>query len=107
MIISPDEKDYHLIHEMIFKVLKRGQNPLIILEDVQKLLDKYNTRSFISGCTEFHILAKHLKLNRIDSIQAIDPLTTIAETFFQLLDSSSSNSLLLTKTMKLSQQFHS
>ena len=107
MIISPDEKDYHLIHEMIFKVLKRGQNPLIILEDVQKLLDKYNTRSFISGCTEFHILAKHLKLNRIDSIHAIYPLTTIAKNFFQLLDSSSSNSHLLTKTMKLSQQFHS
>ncbi|WP_427160209.1 aspartate/glutamate racemase family protein [Aliinostoc sp. HNIBRCY26] len=107
LIISPDEKDHHLIHEMIFKVLKRGHNPIIILEDVQKLLDKYNTRSFISGCTEFHILAKYLKLNSIDSMKAIDPLTTIAENFFQLLDLSSSNSDLLTTTMKLSQQFHS
>ncbi|MFN6527752.1 aspartate/glutamate racemase family protein [Nostoc sp. ChiSLP03a] len=106
-IISPDEKDHHLIHEMIFKVLKRGQNPLTILEDVQKLLDKYNTRSFISGCTEFHILAKYLKLNGIDSIQAIDPLTTIAENLPQLLESATSNSSLLTERMKFSQQFHS
>jgi aspartate racemase len=103
-IISPDEKDHCLIHEMIFQVLKRGQNPLTILEDVQNLLNKYKTSSFISGCTEFHILAKYLKLNGIDSIQAIDPLTTIAQNLPQLLESTTSTSNLILENMKLPQK---
>nr|AQH32480.1 amino acid racemase [Fischerella sp. CENA161] len=85
-IISLSEKDQYLIHDIIFKVLKRGQDPLTILPDIEELLDKYKTRSYISACTEFHLLTKSLKLNGIDSIKAIDPLTTIAQNLFQLLE---------------------
>lgn len=49
------------------------------------LLEKYKTRSYISGCTEFHLLTKSLKLKGIDSIKAIDPLSTIAQNFSQLI----------------------
>jgi len=105
-IISLSEKDQHLIHEMIYRVLKRGQDPLTILVDIQELLHKYNTRSYISGCTEFHLFTKSLKLNKIDSIKAIDPLTTIAQNFFQLLEQSTSNSTLLLENIKLPKQFH-
>ncbi|MCW5313962.1 amino acid racemase [Nostoc sp. KVJ3] len=105
-IISPSEEEQKLIHEMIFKVLKRGHEPLTILVDIQELLDKYKTRSFISGCTEFHLLAKSLKLNGIDSIKAIDPLTTIAQNFSQLLEQSTYSPNLLIKNMKRSKQFH-
>nr|AGZ05271.1 McyF [Nostoc sp. 152] len=102
-IISPSAKEQQLIHEMIFKVLKRGQDPLTILADIEELLDKYKTRSFISGCTEFHLLAKSLKLNKIDSIKAIDPLSTIAENFYLLLDQTTSNANSLVEKMTLSE----
>lgn len=84
-IISLSETDQHLIHEMIYKVLKRGQDPLTILPDIQQLLDKYNTRSYISGCTEFHLFTKSLHLNKIDAIKAIDPLSTVAKNFFSII----------------------
>jgi len=60
-------------------------DPLSILRDIEALLEKYNTRSYISGCTEFHLLTKSLKLKGIDSIKAIDPLSTIAQNFSQLI----------------------
>jgi aspartate racemase len=88
-IISLSEAEQQLIDDMIFKILKRGQDPLKILADIKELLEKYNTHSYISGCTEFHLLTKYLKINGIDSIKAIDPLSTIAQNFFQLLDSNS------------------
>ncbi|WP_193196874.1 aspartate/glutamate racemase family protein [Nostoc sp. MG11] len=106
-IISLSEKDQYSIHELIYRVLKRGQDPLTILVDIQALLHKYNTRSYISGCTEFHLFTKSLKLNKIDSIKAIDPLTTIAQNFSQLLETATSSSILLTEKIKLPQQFNS
>lgn len=84
-IISLSEDDQKLIHKMIYKVLKRGQDPLTILSEIENLLDKYNTRSYISGCTEFHLLTKSLKVQGIDTIKAIDPLTTIAQNYSELL----------------------
>ncbi|MHC5723967.1 aspartate racemase [Nostoc sp. 'Peltigera membranacea cyanobiont' 213] len=88
-IISLSETEQQLIDDMIFKILKPGQDPLTIIADIKDLLEKYNTHSYISGCTEFHLLTKSLKLNGINSIKAIDPLSTIAQNFFQLLDSNS------------------
>ena len=49
------------------------------------LLEKYKTRSYISGCTEFHLLTKSLKLQGIDSIKVIDLLSTIPQNFSQLI----------------------
>lgn len=83
-IISLSENDQQLIHEMIYKVLKRGHDPLTILRNIEELLDKYNTSSYISGCTEFHLLTKSLKLNGIETIKAIDPLTIIAQNFCEI-----------------------
>lgn len=85
-IISLSETEQYLIHQMIYEVLKRGQNPLTILSAIQELLDKYNTRSYISGCTEFHLFTKSLNFNKIDTIAAIDPLSYIAQNYFQLLN---------------------
>ena len=83
-IVSLTESDQQLIHSMIYKVLKRGHDPLTILTEIERLLQKYQTHSYISGCTEFHLLTKALKQKGLDHIQAIDPLTTIAENFSQL-----------------------
>ncbi|BAZ21894.1 McyF protein [Kalymmatonema gypsitolerans NIES-4073] len=106
-IIYLSEKDQYSLHEMIYRVLKRGQDPLTILVDIQELLHKYKTRSYISGCTEFHLLTKSLKLNGIDFIKAIDPLTTIAQNFFQLLEPATSHSILLTDKINSPKQFNS
>lgn len=83
-IVSLTESDQELIHSLIYKVLKRGHDPLTILTEIENLLHKYKTNSYISGCTEFHLLTKALKQNGLDHIQAIDPLSTIAENFSQL-----------------------
>lgn len=103
-IISLSEKEQHWLLEIIFKVLKRGQDPLTILADIQELLDKYNTHSYIAGCTEFHLFTKSLKLNGIDSIKAIDPLTTIAQNLPQLLEPTTSTSNLILENMKIPQK---
>ncbi|MEH1980800.1 aspartate/glutamate racemase family protein [Nostoc sp.] len=106
-IIYLSEKDQYSLHEMIYRVLKRGQEPLTILVDIQDLLHQYKTSSYISGCTEFHLFTKSLKLHGIDFIQAIDPLTTIAKNFYQLLETSTFNSNLFTENIKLTKQFNS
>ncbi len=106
-IIYLSEQDQYSLHEMIYKVLKRGHDPLTILVDIQDLLHKYNTSSYISGCTEFHLFTKSLKLHGIDFIKAIDPLTTIAQNFYQLLELYPLNSHLFTDEIKLTKQFHS
>ncbi len=106
-IIYLSEKDQYSLHEMIYRVLKRGEDPLRILGDVQDLLHKYKTCSYISGCTEFHLFTKSLNLHGIDFIQAIDPLTNIAQNFYQLLDPSTSSSNLFTEKIRILKQFHS
>ena len=100
-IISLSEKEQRSLLELIFKVLKRGKDPLVILPNIQELLDKYKTHSYIAGCTEFHLLTKSLKLNGIDSIKAIDPLTTIAQNLSQLLVTATYNYNIIAEKIKL------
>jgi aspartate racemase len=72
-IVLPDEHDQNLIHRLIYQIK--------ILHDVDELapafkslLTKYRVNSFISGCTEMHIVARRLALPG-----CIDPLSIIAE----------------------------
>ena len=86
-IIPLKEEDQHLIHKIIYETLKPGLDPLRILPDIDQLLDKYQTRSFISGCTEFHLLAKVLAKSETRTIHAIDPLSVVARDFGDLFSS--------------------
>lgn len=72
-IVFPDEDDQALLHNLIYqiKVLRDVDE---LAPSFKSLLAKYRVNSFISGCTEMHIVAKRLNLPN-----GIDPLSIIAE----------------------------
>jgi aspartate racemase len=79
-IVLPDEADQGLIHGLIYKI-KRNHEPGELTGSLRSLLSKYSVNSFLAGCTEIHLLTKHLTAanGRGDGIDFIDPLTVIAE----------------------------
>lgn len=79
-IVLPSKSDQHQIHEMIYEV-KKNSKISQYLPVLESLLYKYDAHSFIAGCTEVHMLAKHFMLVESHQTQygCIDPLTIIAK----------------------------
>jgi aspartate racemase len=80
-IVLPDERDQDLIHhELIYQVKKR-RNVYELAPVLKSLLAKYRVDSFISGCTEMHIVARRLVFTNGNGNKHhnIDPLSIIAE----------------------------
>jgi aspartate racemase len=80
-IVLPDERDQDLIHyELIYQIKKR-RNVYELAPVLKSLLAKYRVDSFISGCTEMHILARRLVFTNGNGNKPhnIDPLSIIAE----------------------------
>src|SRR5260370_34895544 len=79
-VIMPDEDDQDLIHTCIYH-LKNPQNVESIFPTIESLLTKYGVTSFIAGCTEIHLLAKHLLAcgGSEKAYRCIDPLTILAK----------------------------
>ena len=72
-IVLPDEDDQNLIHRLIYQIkILRSVDELA--PAFKNLLTKYQVDSFISGCTEMHIVARRLVF-----ANSIDPLSIIAE----------------------------
>lgn len=78
-IILPSDEDKELIHNMIYQRLKKGVDNASVYLDVKRLLKKYETDTFIAGCTEFHLLVTYLIARKIQDVQFIDPLITIVD----------------------------
>ena len=77
-IVLPDDKDQDEIHYEIIYRIKRKPDVRQFMPRLESLLAKYEVDSFIAGCTEIHVLAKHfLSSNR--SYGCIDPLVIIAK----------------------------
>jgi len=74
-VISPDEKDQHLIHKLIYEI-KSNHDIGELIGPFKSILSNYRINSFVSGCTEIHLLAK--RLARDSGLSCIDPLTIIA-----------------------------
>jgi aspartate racemase len=59
-VVVPDDADIEIINEKIFKELELGifkdETKNLILEKVEKMLQRYNIDSLILGCTEFPIM---------------------------------------------------
>ena len=72
-IVLPDDDDQDKIHrELIYPIKKQPDfRQLNLLLD--SLLQRYDVNDFIAGCSEIHILAKH-----VDGYRCLDPLTIIA-----------------------------
>ena len=77
-MVEPDEKDKAIIHGLIYEYLKPGKDVAQVYTVVKELLDKYKLKSFIAGCTEFHLLSRHIHANTIPDISFVDPLFLIA-----------------------------
>jgi aspartate racemase len=89
-VILPDEEEQNIIHNYIYKIKGKNNEDSIIncVNYLDKLVDKYQVNSFIAGCTEFHLVTKHLiKLKQGGkNYSIVDPLLTLAKDFRRLSD---------------------
>jgi len=79
-IVLPDDDDQNKIHhELIYPIKKRPDFRRLNLL-LETLLKRYEVDSFIAGCSEIHVLAKHVIVNdnRAGGYGCLDPLTIIA-----------------------------
>jgi aspartate racemase len=79
LFVLPDDADQREIHQMIYRI-KQSQDVLPQIPFIEALLVKYDVNSFIAGCTEIHVLAKHFATTHggRHGHPCIDPLTSIA-----------------------------
>ena len=92
-IVLPDDDDQNKIHhELIYPIKKRPDFHRLKLF-LETLLQRYEVDSFIAGCSEIHLLAKHFVFNgnRTAAYGCLDPLTIIAREW----DSGDSEKLLM------------
>ena len=83
VLARPD--DQQRIHELIYR-LKRNDGIDELLPLAGALLAKYQVDSFIVGCTELHLVTRHLaRAGDSAKYGYIDPLTMIAESLAQTL----------------------
>lgn len=78
-IVLPDDDDQNRIHrELIYPIKKSpdfGRLKLLL----EALLERYEVDDFIAGCSEIHVLAKHVfNSDRTVGYRCLDPLTIIA-----------------------------
>jgi aspartate racemase len=80
LIVLPDEADQLLIHDLIYQI-KGNHDAGVLIDQFKSILSKYHVNSFVSGCTEIHLLAKKLVApgTRDNGVRCIDPLTIIAK----------------------------
>lgn len=76
----PDDGDQEMIHQRLIYQIKRNGRVDEMIPLIEYLLSKYGIDSFISGCTELHLLTKRLMSDRTDgNYSFVDPLMIIAK----------------------------
>lgn len=79
-IAVPHENDQNLIHEWLYQY-KQPADVKQLAPKIQSLLARYSVDSFIAGCTELHLITRHLRETKA-TMKFVDPLMIIAERFF-------------------------
>jgi aspartate racemase len=79
LFVLPNDSDQREIHRTIYEI-KQSQDVRQQIPFIETLLAKYHVNSFIAGCTEIHLLAKHFATSPggKSGYPCIDPLTSIA-----------------------------
>jgi aspartate racemase len=79
-IVLLDEQDQRMVHQEIIYEVKKNQDLRKLTPVLERLLTKYEVNSFIVGCTEMHLLAKHFISSGENRkrYECIDPLAVIA-----------------------------
>lgn len=78
-VVLPNGEDQNRIHQEVIYGIKRHHDIGRVIPVLESMLAKYQVSSMICGCTEMHLVAKHLMLspNR-HAIRCLDPLTLLA-----------------------------
>lgn len=84
-IVLPDEQDQKRIHRDLIYPIKNNPEIRTLFPLLELLLKKYEVDSFIAGCSEVHLLAKHFLLsgNHSHAHCCIDPLDILAREWTQ------------------------
>jgi len=78
-IVLPDDDDQEKIHRDLIYPIKQNPDFSRLKVLLETLLKRYEVDSFIAGCSEIHVLAKHLVFNGNRAGYAcLDPLMIIA-----------------------------
>lgn len=78
-LIFPSDVDQEWIHRDLIYSIKKSPDPHTMLALLDTLMEKYGVDSFAAGCSEIHVLSKHLAANgRRGKYGCIDPLAIIA-----------------------------
>lgn len=79
-IVLPDEEDQDRIHDLIYRGVKANADIPGLTPAFESILEKYPVEGFIAGCTEIHLLAKHISQSKNvrRPYVILDPLTAIA-----------------------------
>ena len=75
-IVLPNDDDQNKIHHELIYPIKKAPDFRRLKVLLESLLQRYEVDDFIAGCSEVHVLAKHV-LNG-DRARCLDPLTIIA-----------------------------
>lgn len=76
------EPDREALHERLYR-LKRGESPERTVSFVRELRERYGAEGAVFGCTELHLLQRHL--GEADRAGVVDPLTTLARRFDEIV----------------------
>lgn len=79
-LVLPDEHDQERVHRDFIYPLKRNADLRTLTPVLEPLLDRYGVDSFAVGCTEMHLLAKHVGTGGWPRVAGfVDPLTVVAQ----------------------------
>ncbi len=86
----PREEDQNLVHKLIYQIKIKSPDHSVTscLKLLDRLVQKYQVEGMIAGCTEFHLITKHLIKSKANfpNYHFVDPLITIATNFRRLVD---------------------
>ncbi|HEU4508044.1 MAG TPA: amino acid racemase [Pyrinomonadaceae bacterium] len=84
-IVVPDEEDQNTIHRDLIYPIKKNPDVSTLFPLLKMMLSRYGVDSFIAGCSEVHLLAKHFLRSGDHSAEygCIDPLATVARDWAQ------------------------
>lgn len=78
-LVLPSDDDQEQIHRDLIYPIKKSPDPRTVLPLLYSLLEKYGVDSFAAGCSEIHVLSKHLAPNgQRKKYGCVDPLAIIA-----------------------------
>lgn len=78
-LLFPSDDDQERIHRDLIYPIKKSPDPRTLFPLLDSLLEKYGVDCFAAGCSEIHVLSKHLAANgRRGRYSCIDPLAIIA-----------------------------